>query len=218
MTRQKLKIVYRSPSDLIPYVNNARTHSDEQIQQIAKSIDEFGFNAPILVDGENGIIAGHGRYEAALSLGLDGVPTIDLSHLTDSQKRAYIIADNKLALNSGWDIETLGDELDSLMADDVDLALLGFSTDDLQRIADDRDLAAIRNMADDGGEDEDEAARELTSEPSTEPKSELFPLSLMLEHDQREVVFKALKKAKQEHEFENSSQAIWFICKGYIHE
>ena len=98
-------------SDLIPYARNTRTHSDEQINKIAASITEFGWTNPILIDGNNGIIAGHGRILAAQKLGIIDVPAIDLSHLTDAQKRAYIITDNKLALESGWDNKMLEEEL-----------------------------------------------------------------------------------------------------------
>lgn len=210
----KLQIKYRSVTELEPYAANARKHSPEQIAQIAKSIDEFGFNAPILLDGNNGIIAGHGRYEAALTLGLSEVPTIDLAHLDETQKRAYILADNKIAMNAEWDIQMLGEELDALNSLDVDLGLLGFSTDDLARISDDRDLAAINGMANDAdGDEDDDDEDESNDEP---PRTELFPLSLMLDHDQRELVFKALKKAKQAKDLETSSQAIWFICKEYL--
>lgn len=90
-------------SRLIPYVNNSRTHSDEQVAQIAASIREFGFTSPILIDESDGIIAGHGRVLAARKLGMAEVPCIRLGHLTEAQRRAYIIADNKLALNAGWD-------------------------------------------------------------------------------------------------------------------
>ena len=103
----KLKIVYKQTTDLIPYARNSRTHSELQVGQIASSIKEFGFTSPILLDGENGIIAGHGRYQAALKMSMREVPTIDLSHLTEAQKRAYVIADNKIALNSGWDEQML---------------------------------------------------------------------------------------------------------------
>ena len=102
-----LEVIYRKTSELIPYVNNARTHSDEQVAQIAASIKEFGFNAPILLDGDNGIIAGHGRLMAAKKLGLEQVPCIELKHLSEAQKKAYILADNKLALNAGWDSQLL---------------------------------------------------------------------------------------------------------------
>jgi ParB-like chromosome segregation protein Spo0J len=122
-----LNISYKKIQDLKPYKNNARKHSEAQIAQIAASMTEFGFNNPILLDGAGGIVAGHGRYEAALSLGLHTVPTIDLSHLTDAQKKAYIIADNKLAINAEWDDELLELEVQELKALDFDLTLLGFA-------------------------------------------------------------------------------------------
>src|ERR1700688_3471969 len=106
---------------LIPWARNPRTHSDAQIAQIAASIAAFGFNSPILVDSNAGIIAGHGRLLAARKLGLKEVPVIVLDHLTEAQKRAYIIADNQLALNAGWDEETLRAELAALQEEDFDL-------------------------------------------------------------------------------------------------
>lgn len=123
-----------SVSDLIPYANNSRTHSDEQVLQIASSIKEFGFINPVIVDGENGIIAGHGRVMAAKKLGLMDVPCVDASHLSEAQKKAYIIADNKLALNAGWDDEILRIELDMLTELDFDLSLTGFSDEELQAL------------------------------------------------------------------------------------
>jgi hypothetical protein len=122
-----MKIRQMSPADLIPYERNPRVHSGHQIEQIARSIKEFGFNNPILIDSEKGIIAGHGRLEAARTLGLKTVPVLELSHLTDAQKRAYIIADNKIALNSDWDYELLKEELQSLEADGFQIDLTGFS-------------------------------------------------------------------------------------------
>ena len=119
---------------LIPYARNARTHSPEQVDKIAASIIEFGFTNPILVDGNHGIIAGHGRLLAARKLELKEVPVIQLAHLTDTQKRAYIIADNRLALDAGWDRELLASELEELQADDFDLSLMGFSEQDLAGI------------------------------------------------------------------------------------
>ena len=100
---EKLKVTYRRIEDLIPYARNARTHSDDQVARIAGSIKEFGWTNPILVDGENGIIAGHGRLAAARKLGMSEVPVIELAGLSDVQKRAYILADNRLALDAGWD-------------------------------------------------------------------------------------------------------------------
>lgn len=119
---------------LIPYAANSRTHSQEQVAQIAASIKEFGFTNPVLTDGENGIVAGHGRVEAAKILGLDSVPTIELAHLTPAQRKAYIIADNKLALNAGWDIETLQAELEGLQELNFDLSLTGFDEGELGNI------------------------------------------------------------------------------------
>jgi ParB-like chromosome segregation protein Spo0J len=121
-----MKIEQLPTADLIPYARNTRTHLPEQVAQIAGSIREFGFTNPVLIDGENGIIAGHGRVMAASKLGLAKVPCIRLAHLTDTQKRAYIIADNKLALNAGWDEEMLGLELADLRETDFDLDVLGF--------------------------------------------------------------------------------------------
>ena len=126
-----MEITQRKTADLIPYVNNARTHSEQQVLQIAASIKEFGFNSPVLVDGENGIIAGHGRVMAAKKLGLDEVPTIELKHLTKTQKKAYILADNRLALNSGWDNDLLALELGELSDDGFNLDLLGFDDAEL---------------------------------------------------------------------------------------
>ena len=119
---------------LIPYINNSRTHSDEQVAQIAASIKEFGFNNPILVDKGNSIIAGHGRLQAARKLGLTEVPCVRLEHLTETQRKAYIIADNRLALNAGWDNELLSLELSELLKDDFDLDLLGFEADELDAL------------------------------------------------------------------------------------
>lgn len=131
---ENLKIVYRKTNDLIPYVNNARTHSEEQVTQIASSIKEFGFNNPILIDSECGVIAGHGRLLAAKKLGIETVPTVELSSLTEIQKKAYILADNKLALNSGWDEKLLEIELDFLDKSGIDLKSVGFSNDEIENI------------------------------------------------------------------------------------
>src|SRR6266700_7047099 len=119
---------------LIPFARNPRTHSDAQVAQIAASIAEFGFNNPILVDTKNGIIAGHGRLLAARKLQLAEVPVIILDHLTDAQKRAYVIADNQLALNAGWNDELLRAELAALQGEDFNLGLIGFEDEELARL------------------------------------------------------------------------------------
>lgn len=119
---------------LIPYARNSRTHSDAQVAQIAASIKEFGFTNPVLIDGGGGIIAGHGRVLAARKLGLSDVPCIRLDHLTDAQKRAYVIADNRLALNSGWDTEMLKVEFADLQELGFDLELTGFDLDEIKEL------------------------------------------------------------------------------------
>jgi len=126
-----LAVTYTSVNSLIPYANNSRTHDGQQVAQIAASIREFGFTNPILVDSDNSIIAGHGKLQAARLLNINSVPTITLDGLSDTQKRAYIIADNKLALNAGWDNELLMLELDALKDEGYDLDLTGFSTDEI---------------------------------------------------------------------------------------
>lgn len=123
-----------SLDSLIPYARNSRTHSDEQVAQIAASIKEFGFLNPIIVDGDRGIIAGHGRVMAAQKLGMKSLPCIEASHLTDAQRKAYIIADNKLALNAGWDDDLLRVELDELGELGFDLELTGFSLDEIEEL------------------------------------------------------------------------------------
>jgi hypothetical protein len=129
-----VKITQKKVTELIPYVKNSRTHSDEQVAQIAASIKEFGWTNPILVDGSNGIIAGHGRLMAARKLGHKEVPTIELADLTETQKKAYIIADNRLALNAGWDNEMLTIELNELLADGFALEMLGFDPKELSAL------------------------------------------------------------------------------------
>ena len=125
------RIEFVALDELVPYAKNARRHSDDQIEQIANSIKEFGFNNPILVDEKKGIIAGHGRFEAAVRLGFVHVPIVKLSHLTEAQKQAYIIADNKIAENAEWDFELLADELIEISEADIDVSSLGFSDDEI---------------------------------------------------------------------------------------
>ena len=146
--------------NLIPYARNARTHSDEQVAQIAASIAEFGFTNPILTDGERGVIAGHGRLAAARKLGLKEVPVIELAYLTDTQKKAYILADNRLAMNAGWDDELLKLELTELKDADFDMDLMGFTSDELDRLI---------NGDAGGGLTDDDAVPETPQEPVSRP-------------------------------------------------
>ena len=144
---------------LIPYAKNSRTHDDAQVAQIAASIKEFGWTNPILVDGEKGIIAGHGRLMAARKLGMTQVPVIELKGMTEAQKKAYVIADNKLAMNAGWDNDFLTLELKDLEAEGFDLALTGF---------DDKELDALLNVIEgtEGLTDEDDVPA-VPEEPKT---------------------------------------------------
>jgi hypothetical protein len=179
-----MKIETTPIDKLVPYVNNARTHSPEQVDQIAASIKEFGFNNPVLIDKKNGIIAGHGRVQAARKLELKEVPTVRLEHLTETQKKAFIIADNKIAMNAGWDDELLALELKDL--DDVmfDLNLTGF------------DAAQINEMFNVNDYDD--------FEPNV-PDGEKMPLSNMtftVSAEQLEVINTALNKASKEKPFD----------------
>jgi DNA modification methylase len=165
----KTKIENVSIDKLVPYARNSRTHSDAQVAQIAASIKEFGFTNPILIDGDGGIIAGHGRVMAAKSMKLDSVPCIRLDHLTEAQKKAYVIADNKLALNAGWNDQMLGLELADLQGLGFDLELTGFSKDELASI--------MAPEPTEGLTDEDE----VPSIPD-QPKSQRGDVWLMGEH------------------------------------
>jgi hypothetical protein len=147
---------------LVPYARNARTHSPEQVAQIAASIAEFGFNAPILVDSCAGIVAGHGRLLAARKLGLAEVPVVVLDHLSETQRRAYVIADNRLAENAGWDEAALAAELRELEREGLDLALVGFSDGELEA------LLAAEPQPDAAPEAEEEIP-EAPVEPVTQP-------------------------------------------------
>ena len=123
-----------SVADLVPYARNSRTHSDAQVAKLAASIKEFGFLNPIITDGENGIVAGHGRVMAAQKLGLETLPCIEAGHLTEAQKRAYIIADNRMALDAGWDDEMLRVEIGDLQEQGFDLSLTGFEVDEIDAL------------------------------------------------------------------------------------
>jgi DNA modification methylase len=147
-----------SVEKLIPYVKNSRTHSDGQVAQIAASIKEFGWTNPILVDGESGVIAGHGRLLAARKLGQKEVPVIELKHMTESQKRAYVIADNQLAMNAGWDTTLLSLELADLKEQGFEMDVLGFDPKELDNLLEPEQV--------DGLTDED-AVPEAPVEPKT---------------------------------------------------
>ena len=173
MTKIAQRIEVWPVGRLKPYERNARTHSPEQVTQIAASLAEFGFTNPILVDSADGIIAGHGRLEAAKELGLAEVPVIVLDHLSDAQRRAYILADNKLAELSGWDVDLLAGELLAIAEADEDLAgKLGFSAQELEAFTGEDVLG---DEAGDGGDgDGVEYSRKIEA-PAYTPKMELAP-------------------------------------------
>jgi DNA modification methylase len=155
---QNLEVAYIATTDVIPYANNPRTHSEQQVAQVAASIKEFGFNNPILLDEHNGIIAGHGRLAAAQKLGMELVPTITLAGLTEAQRKAYVIADNKLTENGGWDYDLLAVEIERLKELDVDIELTGFDPTELDTILEPEVLEGLT--------DEDEVP-EAPEEPIT---------------------------------------------------
>lgn len=157
-----LSIKYKGTGEVIPYINNSRTHSEKQVQQVAASIKEFGFTNPILIDEQSGIIAGHGRLQAAQLLNLNEVPTITLEGLTDAQKKAYVIADNKLALNAGWDETLLQVELDSLSESGFDISLLGFDKEEMLEILGENALDGLG----------DESYTKKVDIPTYEPKGD----------------------------------------------
>ncbi|WP_345535881.1 site-specific DNA-methyltransferase [Variovorax defluvii] len=157
-----LNVDYRKVETLIPYARNPRTHSDAQVAKIAASIVEYGWTNPVLVDGDSGVIAGHGRLAAARKLGLDEVPVIELGHLTQAQKRAYVISDNRLALDAGWDEELLALELAELSEAGYDLALTGFDESEIDA------LLADETTGGDGEQEEagDDAADDVPDPPA----------------------------------------------------
>ena len=173
------KVERRNIKTIIPYARNSRTHSDEQVAQIAASIKEWGFTNPILVDVDGEIIAGHGRLLAAQKLGLDEVPCITAVGWSDAQKKAYVIADNKLALNAGWDMEYLRLELDDLAGMDFNLDLTGFSADEIANLSFDDD--AETEMPD-------------LADGDREPFQQM---TFTLHDDQAEQVRFAIEKAKE---------------------
>ena len=139
MNAAPLAIAYLPLADLVPYARNSRTHSPEQLDALARSIRRFGFNNPVLIDAAGTIVAGHGRVQAAALAGLDTVPCIRLDHLSESERRAYVIADNKLGELSGWDMATLASEVEDLLMDgelDLDLGDIGFDADAFAGLAD----------------------------------------------------------------------------------
>lgn len=153
-----------APEVLKPYAGNARTHSKKQIRQIARSIERFGFTNPVLIDEANGIIAGHGRVLAAQSIGMTEVPCLRLAHLSETEKRAYILADNKLALNAGWDQELLAIELQGLIEANYSVEVTGFTIGEVDAV-----LQTARDAAPEGSDAADDACPEPAAVAVTRP-------------------------------------------------
>ncbi|PUE21851.1 hypothetical protein B9Z43_01330 [Limnohabitans sp. MMS-10A-192] len=203
MAKQAQKLEQARIDDLIPYARNSRTHSEAQVAQVAASIREFGFTNPVLIDADGGIIAGHGRVLAARKLGMDTVPAIRIDYMTEAQKRAYVIADNKLALNAGWDDELLALELGDLNDEGFDLSLTGFSEDELARLVIDAEETGMPDLA-------------------SGDREPLQQMAFMLHDDQAETVRAALDVAKQMGAFvdtgnENSNgNALARVCELFL--
>lgn len=199
-----LKIKYIDRAKLIPYVNNARTHSEAQVKQIAASIQEFGFTNPILIDEQQSVIAGHGRLMAAELLDLDTVPTIELKGLTEAQRKAYVIADNKLALNAGWNLELLTLEIETLSDESFDLELLGWDLDEI--------AAMLGNIAD----------ADFPSLDSDEPEHQ--QMVFIVHQSQADIIHDALSRAKKTGQTDTdinhngNGNALAYICSQYAQQ
>jgi len=203
MKQKKLKIVYKPISEIIPYANNARTHSQDQIDQIKESIVEFGMNTTISIRN-NVIVYGHGRIEALKQLGETEAPTVDLSHLTEAQAKAYILADNRMALNAGLDIELLKLELSLLDKLDFDLSLTGFDDDEIKLYLGNAEGVDFPSLND--GD-----------------KEPFQQMAFSLHDDQADVVKDALDKAKEndlDYELNTNinANALHYICSYYLRE
>ncbi len=179
---------------LKPYKNNARTHNEKQIEKIANSIQEFGFINPVLIDSEYGIIAGHGRVKGAELLGMDEVPCLFIEDLTEEQKRAYIIADNKLALDAGWDYELLQIELNELDDLNFDFTLTGFDNLEL----DDESLFSMDEISEVDGYDENEDEREYFTKTFTFPTEKKNQIICYLKKHQNEIIEQIIKESERD--------------------
>lgn len=200
--------------DLIPYIRNPRQHTPEQIGQLAASMREFGWTMPVLRDEVGTILAGHGRILAARKLGLESAPVMTARDWTPSKKRAYVIADNKLALNASWDTQLLSAEIDALAEEEFPLELLGFSEEDLARMADDL-------MADQFETAQEAPATEkepTNGQPRASSAPEQVALSIPMTVAQREGIFEAIQKAKREYSLDQSAEALWQICKNFLEQ
>ena len=192
-TQNKLQVVYKEVDDLIPYARNSKIHDETNVNLIAGSIKSFGFNNPVLLDGENGIIAGHGRVLAAKKLGMKQIPTIELQGLSETEKRAYIIADNRLTEKSEWDKDMLGLELADLKALNIDLDSIGFNENEVEEL-----LGAEAEFP----EIDDRDA----------PLTKTFTVNYDNAEDYEEVISK-IEQFKEEGEGNNNAKALLRLCR-----
>jgi hypothetical protein len=199
-------------AELIPYCRNPRLHSQEQIRQLAGSMKEFGWTMPVLRGEDNGIIAGHGRVMAAQLLGWPEAPVATATGWSESKKRAYVIADNKLALNATWDIDLLATEIEALREEEFSLDLLGFSDEDLARLAD--DLTSNQFQA---ADQVTGAASQVTNQLTTvRIDADLVALSIPVTPDQRATALKAIERAKAIFHLEQSGEALCRIVERFL--
>ena len=192
-TQNKLQVVYKEVDDLIPYARNSKIHDETNVNLIAGSIKSFGFNNPVLLDGENGIIAGHGRVLAAKKLGMKQIPTIELQGLSETEKRAYIIADNRLTEKSEWDKDMLGLELADLKALNIDLDSIGFNESEVEELL--------------GAESEFPKIDDRDA-----PLTKTFTVNYDNAEDYEEVISK-IEQFKEEGEGNNNAKALLRLCR-----
>jgi hypothetical protein len=219
------KVEHWTLEKLIPYSKiNARVHPKEQVEQIAASITEFGFTAPILVDDKNGILAGHGRHAAAKMLKMKKVPVIQLKHLNEIQRRAYMIADNKIPLSAQWDAKRLDTELKALTKNGYDLLLTGFSEEDIARLSDDLDEMSLRQTSaasspptptkpNDSSDDEDEDEDDEESSAPSAPQMDMVTISFIVADKQRDFILETIQQCRAQHKLKNNGDALVKLCQ-----
>ena len=205
MMKNKLvdKIELRPLKKLIGYENNARIHSEEQIDQIVRSIEKFGFVNPVLIGSDNVIAAGHGRVAAAKKLKLSKVPVIVLDHLSEQDRKALVIADNQIALNASWDMDLLREEVDSLKIEDFDISLLGINE-------------AILDDNDDLFDVPETSSSDSSDQKPTKSDEGYSSFELVMEHDNKLFLLDVINQIKNEHSTESIEDALMIMARHYV--
>ena len=196
-------------AELIPYARNTRTHTDEQISKIAASIREFGFLNPVIIDGDRNLIAGHGRLLAAQRLGLDNIPAIEATHLTEAQRRAYVIADNRLAEDAGWDRELLRVELTDLKAEGFDLDFTGFNVDEVQFL-----LGGGESDDEFGDDDEIPDSDDDPKKIPTKTTDGYVEFTLVMQAEDKQQLTAALRRIQDDHILDTQAEALMVLVSG----